>query len=64
MLTDFMSSIETLNRYGVPYRIFINSNNQIVIRYNEYGTDYTDEVYSSVGDLIQTKEVQDNATCY
>ena len=56
MLTDFMSSIETLNRYGVPYRIFINSNNQIVIRYNEYDTDYTDEVYNSVGDLIQTVE--------
>lgn len=54
MLTAFMESIETLNRYGVPYRIFINSNNQIVIRYNEYGEDYTDEIYDAAGNLIQT----------
>ena len=56
MLTQFMESIDTLNRYGVPYRIFINSNAEIVIRYNEYGTDYTDEVFNSVGNLIRTIE--------
>lgn len=63
MLTAFMNSIETLNRYGVPYRIFINSDAEIVVRYNEYGQDYTDEVFDSIGNLIRTKEVYSNATC-
>lgn len=57
-MTAFMRSIQTLNNFGVPYRVLINADNELVIRYNEYGEDYTDEVYAADGTLIQTLEVE------
>jgi hypothetical protein len=57
-MTAFMHSIQTLNTFGVPYRVLINADNELVIRYNEYGEDYTDEVYAADGTLLQTVEVE------
>ena len=56
-MTAFMSSIQTLNHQGVPYRILINGNT-IIIRYNEYGDDRTDEVYSPDGTLLSVIDIQ------
>ena len=58
MLTAYKKSIEQLKFYGVPYRTFINDNADMVIRYNEYDKDYTDEIYDSIGNLIQIVDVE------
>ena len=57
-MTAFMRSIQTLNNFGVPYRVLVNANAELVIRYNEYAEDYTDEVYAADGTLLQTIEVE------
>ena len=61
-MTDYQSSINSLKFHGVPYRTFINDEADMVIRYNEYGDDYTDEVYDAVGALIRVVDVQDGNT--
>jgi hypothetical protein len=48
--------------YGVDYRTFINDNAEMVIRYNEYGHDYTDEVYDPAGTLIRVVDVENGYT--
>jgi hypothetical protein len=58
-MTAFRKSINALKFEGVPYRTFINDNADMVIRYNEYGENYTDEVYDSTGTLMQIIDVQD-----
>ena len=60
-MTDFMHSIQNLNNFGVPYRVLVNADNELVIRYNEYGKDYTDEVYAADGTLLKTLEVEVDA---
>ena len=52
-MTDYRRSIADLKFYGVPYRTFTNDNAELVIRYNEYGDDYTEEVYDATGSLIR-----------
>ena len=58
-MTAFMRSIQSLNYHGVPYRVLLSDNNEVVIRYNEYGEDYTDEVYAADGSLIRVVDVTD-----
>ena len=62
MLTAYRQSINSLKFHGVPYRTFINADSDMVIRYNEYGDDYTEEVYSPVGTLIRVIDVEDGNT--
>lgn len=57
-MTAFMCSIQTLNTFGVPYRVLISADTELVIRYNEYGENYTDEVYAADGTLLRTVEVE------
>lgn len=59
MLTAYKRSIANLNFYGVPHRTFINAEAEMVIRYNEYGADYTEEVYAPNGSLLRVVDVQD-----
>lgn len=56
-MTDFMQSIQSLNHHGIDYRILISANDEIIIRYNEYGIEHTDEVYAADGSLIHIVEV-------
>jgi hypothetical protein len=56
---SYKSSINSLKFDGVPYRTFINDNAEMVIRYNEYGEDYTDEVYDTTGKLIRVVDFKD-----
>ena len=55
-MTAFMQCINTMNYYGVPYRTLINDNT-IVVRYNEYGDDYTEEVFAADGSPIRVVDV-------
>lgn len=59
-MTAFMNSIQTLNHQGVPYRTLINANT-IIVRYNEYGDDRTDEVYASNGTLLGIVDICDGS---
>lgn len=61
-MSDYRKSINSLKFYGVPYRTFINAEADMVIRYNEYGDDYTEEVYDTMGVLIRIVDVQDGYT--
>lgn len=61
-MTDYKHSINDLRFNGVQYRTFINDNAELVIRYNEYGDDYTEEVYDATGTLIRVVDVQDGHT--
>ena len=61
-MSDYQCSINSLQFYGVPHRTFINAEAEMVIRYNEYGDDYTDEVYDTTGTLIRVVDVQDGYT--
>jgi hypothetical protein len=58
-MSDYKSSINCLKHQGVTYRTFINDNAEMVIRYNEYGDDYTDEVYDTIGKLIRIVDFED-----
>lgn len=58
-MSDYKSSINSLKFHGVPYRTFINDNAEMIIRYNEYGEDYTDEVYDTIGNLIRIVDFED-----
>lgn len=62
-MSDYRRSINSLNFYGVPYRTFTNDKAELVIRYNEYDNDYTEEVYDTTGTLLIFKEVCKNETC-
>jgi len=59
IMSDYKSSINCLKHQGVTYRTFINDNAEMVIRYNEYGDDYTDEVYDTTGKLIRIVDFED-----
>lgn len=61
-MTDYQSSINSLKFHGVPHRTFINDEADMVIRYNEYGDDYTEEVYDAVGTLIRVVDFEDGYT--
>ena len=61
-MSDYKGSINSLKFHGVPYRTFINDNAEMVIRYNEYGDDYTDEVYATDGSLICIVDVEEGHT--
>ena len=50
-MTDYRRSIKSLRFHGIIYRTFINEDAEMIIRYNEYGEDYTDEVYDPAGTL-------------
>lgn len=58
-MSDYKKSIADLKFHGVPYRTFINDDADMVVRYNEYGEDYTEEVYNSAGYLVRIIDVQD-----
>ena len=55
----YKNSINDLKFHGIPYRTFINADGDMIIRYNEYGEDYTDEVYAADGSLICVVDVTD-----
>ena len=61
-MTDYKRSINDLKFHGVDHRTFINDDAEMVIRYNEYGDDYTEEVYDTVGTLIRVIDVEDGNT--
>lgn len=58
-VTALMKSIKSLTYHGVPYRVFVGDNAEIVVCYNEYGDDHTDEVYAADGSLIRVVDVTD-----
>lgn len=58
-MTDYQASINSLKFWGVPFRTFINDDGDKVIRYNEYGADYTDEIFDGVGNLIKVVDFED-----
>lgn len=57
--TSYRRSINSLRFQGVPYRTYIDEKGDMIIRYNEYGDDYTEEVYDTVGTLIRVIDVED-----
>ena len=58
-MSDYRKSINSLKFYGVPFRTFINDDANMIIRYNEYGDDYTDEIFDATGHLIQIVDFED-----
>lgn len=61
-MTDYRRSINSLRFHGIIYRTFINEDTEMIIRYNEYGEDYTDEVYDPAGTLIRIVDFEDGYT--
>lgn len=61
-MSDYRRSINSLKFYGVDHRTFINDDAEMVIRYNEYGENYTDEVYDTTGTLIRIVDFEDGYT--
>lgn len=58
-MTDYKRSINDLRFEGIKHRTFINDDGEMVLRYNEYGKDYTDEVYDPAGNLIRVVDFED-----
>ena len=61
-MTDYKKSRHNLIFNGVPHRVFINNNGDMVIRYNECYHNYTDEIFDGTGTLKQIIDVQDGHT--
>ena len=61
-MSDYRRSINSLKFHGIDYRTFINDDAEMVIRYNEYGEDYTEEVYDPAGTLIRVVDFEDGYT--
>lgn len=58
-MTDYQKSKRSLIYNGVPHRVFINTDGDMVIRYNECYLDYTDEIFDATGTLTQIRTIQD-----
>lgn len=61
-MSDYKRNINSLKFNGIQYRTFINDNAEMVIRYNEYGENYTDEVYDPAGNLVRIIDFNDKNT--
>lgn len=59
MMTDYKRSINALKFEGISYRTFINDDANMVIRYNEFDKNYTDEIYDATGKLLCVIDFED-----
>lgn len=58
-MTDYKQSINALKFEGISYRTFINDDADMVIRYNEFDKNYTDEIYDTTGKLLCVIDFED-----
>ena len=60
-MSDYRKMINTLKHEGVLHRTFINDAGEMVIRYNECGEDYTEDIFNGVGKLVKIIDVQEDS---
>lgn len=60
-MSDFKKTVADFRYNGIKHKAFINEKGEMIIRYNENGENYTEDVFDGIGRLIQVVDVQDGS---